>query len=90
MLGAYVCLSCNRRLSSLAEKMAELQALGKPLDVAMQELHLHPVKDMCCRRILTTARESMTMFSQHDDRSCTYDNSDSFRFPEVIRKVECV
>lgn len=90
MLGAYVCMSCNRRLSGLAEKISDLQASGHSFNDAMGQLQLHPVNEMCCRRILSTARESMMMFSRHDDRHCTYENSESFRFTEVIRKIDCI
>ena len=90
MFGPVVCFSCNRRLATVFERVRADVNLGQTHEHGLCNSGLHPVHDMCCRRMIMCAIDAFGTLSVHDDRQQHMPNVTSFRFSQIERKLDCV
>lgn len=63
---------------------------GSTHDDAMTAEGLHPVTDLCCRRMLLCQPQYWTTLIAHDDRRAKYNGVSTIRSIAVPRELDCV
>lgn len=90
MIGPVVCFSCNRRLSKISLQVEEKLQQNVTHDKALSAVGLHPVNDLCCRRMMLCQPQYWSTLVGHDDRHVDYNGVTTNRKLAVPRKVACV